>query len=188
MRASDPDKPPNDATVAAAMRRCVGADIPLQILAHDPWIAGMALVAQKFASGRTFLAGDAAHLFTPTGGFGMNTGIDDAANLAWKLAATLQGWGGGELLSSYETERLPIALRNTEAARKLTENVSTIDINPRIEIECAPGEAARRALTNTFRATRFMTGSVRASLCCASARRRLRPRGYVRRPLGWTFR
>ena len=54
----------------------------------------MALVAERYGDRRVLLAGDAVHLFTPTGGFGMNTGIDDAANLAWKLAAVLQGWGG----------------------------------------------------------------------------------------------
>ena len=146
VRASNPDKPPTDAAIAAAMRRCVGTDIPLHILAHEPWTAGMALVAESFGRGRMLLAGDAAHLFTPTGGFGMNTGVDDAANLAWKLAAVLQGWGGGELLSSYETERMPIALRNTEAARQLTANISTIDIDPAIEADSPGGEAARRAV------------------------------------------
>ena len=64
------------------------------------------------------IAGDAAHLFTPTGGFGMNTGIDDSANLAWKLAAVIQGWGGPKLLETYETERKPVGYRNTGASRK----------------------------------------------------------------------
>jgi len=150
VRASDPDKPPTDAAVAAAMRCCVGADIPLHIVAHEPWTAGMALVAESFGAERMFLAGDAAHLFTPTGGFGMNTGIDDAANLAWKLAAVLQGWGGAELLSSYEVERMPIALRNTEAARQLTANISTIDIDAAIETDSVVGEAARRAVGETL--------------------------------------
>jgi len=58
-----------------------------------------------------------AHLFTPTGGFGMNTGIEDSANLGWKLAAALQGWGGPKLLDSYEIERKPIGYRNTGASR-----------------------------------------------------------------------
>ena len=58
---------------------------------------GVALVAERFGEGRVLLAGDAVHLFTPTGGFGMNTGIDDAANLSWKLAAMVQGWGGASL-------------------------------------------------------------------------------------------
>ena len=63
------------------------------------------------------MAGDAVHLFTPSGGFGMNTGIDDAANLGWKLAGMVQGWGGPRLLESYEIERRPIAFRNTGAVQ-----------------------------------------------------------------------
>ncbi len=73
-------------------------EVPVEPIAHAPWTAGVALVAERFADRRVLLAGDAVHLFTPTGGFGMNTGIDDTANLAWKLAATLQGWGGPHLL------------------------------------------------------------------------------------------
>ena len=144
-RASEPDKPPDDAMVADAMRRCVGGDIAMEIIAHEPWTAGMALVAERFADRRVFLAGDAGHLFTPTGGFGMNTGIDDASNLSWKLAAMLQGWGGDELLASYESERMPIALRNTDAARQLTANIGETNVDPAIEQNTPAGEAARRA-------------------------------------------
>ena len=144
-RATEPDKPPEDAAVAEAMRRCVGVDIDMEILAHEPWTAGMALVAERFADRRVLLAGDAVHLFTPTGGFGMNTGIDDASNLAWKLAAMVQGWGGGGLLASYQIERMPIALRNTDAARKLTANIGETDVDPEIEQDTPTGEAARRA-------------------------------------------
>ena len=68
------------------VRRAVGADFPLTMLDHRPWTAGIALVAEQFIAGRVVLAGDAAHLFTPTGGFGMNTGMDDTSNLSWKLA------------------------------------------------------------------------------------------------------
>ena len=68
------------------MKRTIGADIAVEILAYHPWNAGQALVAERYRAGRIFIAGDAAHLFTPTGGFGMNTGIDDSSNLAWKLA------------------------------------------------------------------------------------------------------
>ncbi len=105
----------DDRAVADAMRRSTNSNIAVEVLAHHPWTAGMALVAERYGAGRVFLAGDAAHLFTPTGGFGMNTGIDDAANLAWKLAAMVQGWGGSGLLASYEAERKPIAVRNTTA-------------------------------------------------------------------------
>lgn len=104
----------------------------------------MALVAEKFSDRRVFLAGDSIHLFTPTGGFGMNTGIDDVSNLSWKLAAMLQGWGRNNLLQSYEAERMPIALRNTEAARQLTANIGETDVDPVIEQDSAAGEVARR--------------------------------------------
>lgn len=144
-RASEPNKPPEDSVVADAMRRCVGVDVDIEIIAHEPWTAGMALVAERFADRRVFLAGDSMHLFTPTGGFGMNTGIDDASNLSWKLAAMLQGWGRGGLLASYESERMPIALRNTEAARQLTANIGETDVDPAIEEATPAGEAARRA-------------------------------------------
>ena len=142
-RASQPDRPPEDAVVADAMRRCVGAHVETQIIAHEPWTAGMALVAERYGDRRVLLAGDAVHLFTPTGGFGMNTGIDDASNLAWKLAAVLQGWGGSGLLSSYEAERMPVALRNTEAARQLTANIGETDVDPAIEQSTSAGEVAR---------------------------------------------
>jgi hypothetical protein len=91
------------------------------------------------------LAGDAAHLFTPTGGFGLNTGIEDVANLAWKLAAVLQGWGGARLLATYETERRPIALRNTDVARDMGKAWHDIEVRPSIEQDTGDG-AAERAL------------------------------------------
>jgi hypothetical protein len=93
------------------------------------------------------------HLFTPTGGFGMNTGIEDAANLAWKLAATLQGWGGAELLASYEAERKPIAIRNTNAARELAKSIGDVNVSPAMEEDSGAGERARRevgAYLSTF--------------------------------------
>ncbi|MFF7993563.1 FAD-dependent monooxygenase [Kitasatospora xanthocidica] len=68
-----------------------------------------ARVADRFRAGRVFLAGDAAHVVSPAGGFGANTGVQDAHNLAWKLAAVLNGWAGPELLDSYEAERQPVA-------------------------------------------------------------------------------
>ena len=139
-----PDQPPDDEAVADAMRRCVGAETKLEIIAHEPWTAGRALVAEGFGTGRVLLAGDAVHLFTPTGGLGMNTGIDDASNLAWKLAAMVQGWGGPRLLESYEIERKPIAVRNTGAARQLTVNIGETNVAPDIERDSASGEAARR--------------------------------------------
>ena len=114
-----PGGPPEDAAIRDALFRSIGAEAPVEFIGHQPWTAGAALVAERFADRRILLAGDAVHLFTPTGGFGMNTGVDDVANLSWKLAATLQGWGGKSLLDSYESERKPIAVRNTRAARAI---------------------------------------------------------------------
>ncbi len=82
----------------------------VQVIGYYPWNAGQALVAERYKAGRIMIAGDAAHLFTPTGGFGMNTGMDDSSNLAWKLAAMIKGWGGPKLLATYETERKPLGI------------------------------------------------------------------------------
>lgn len=97
------------------MRAALGLDIDAEILHVGPWLAHL-LTAQRYRVGRVFLAGDSAHQYIPTGGFGMNTGIGDADNLGWKLAAVLRGWGGEALLSSYERERRPVGLRNRNAA------------------------------------------------------------------------
>ncbi|MFZ3494834.1 FAD-dependent monooxygenase [Streptomyces sp. 5.8] len=125
------------------VRRAAGTPLPVEVLGHRPWTPGAALVAQRFTIGRVLLAGDAAHLFTPNGGFGMNTGVDDAANLAWKLAAVLQGWGGPGLLATYEAERRPVALRNTAAARELNAGLGSIDRPPALEEDGPAGEEAR---------------------------------------------
>lgn len=95
------------------------------------------------------LVGDSAHLFTPTGGFGMSTGLDDTSNLAWKLAALVQGWGGPHLLQSYETERKPIGYRNTGAARKISMSWHAPVATPNIEKNGPDGEAERLAASQS---------------------------------------
>src|SRR5262249_4809412 len=97
------------------VRAAIGADIPIEILSVQSWLPRQ-LVAQHYGLRRCFLAGDACHLFVPTGGFGMNTGIGDAVDLAWKIEAVLKGWGGPRLMASYEAERRPVGLRNTVEA------------------------------------------------------------------------
>jgi 2-polyprenyl-6-methoxyphenol hydroxylase-like FAD-dependent oxidoreductase len=144
-----PHQSPDNAAIAALVRRATGAEIPLEIIAHGAWTGGIALTADRFADRRVLLAGDAVHLFTPTGGFGMNTGIDDAANLAWKLAAMLQGWGGSGLLASYEAERKPIAVRNTTASRALAKNVGEVPVPAELE-QNSPAGGAARAKTGDF--------------------------------------
>ncbi len=133
------------AEVADWVKRTIGADIAVEVLGYHPWSAGQALVAERYRSGRIMIAGDAAHLFTPTGGFGMNTGIDDAANLGWKLAAVLQGWGGPRLLDSYQAERKPIGYRNTGASRQYASRMHDAVVPEDIEASGPAGEAARVA-------------------------------------------
>jgi putative polyketide hydroxylase len=98
----------------AVVRGLVGSDdIAIDVRSVMPWRM-RAAVARTYRSDRIFLAGDAAHTMPPTGGMGMNTGIGDAHNLAWKLHAVLRGNAGAELLDTYEPERLPVGQRNTE--------------------------------------------------------------------------
>lgn len=163
---SDPNLAPNDAEIGWIVQRCAGAEIPVMILGHRPWTAGVALVAERFGAGRVLLAGDAVHLFTPVGGFGMNTGIDDAANLSWKLAAMVQGWGGPQLLASYEKERKPIATRNTVAARQLAQRYGAINIPPTLEEHTGAGEAARRELGSFLSTFSELFASIGVQLGC----------------------
>lgn len=91
------------------IRRAVGvADLDVEITGKAPWHAAQR-VARSYRSGRVFLAGDSAHEMSPTGAFGSNTGIQDAHNLAWKLAAVVDGWAGEGLLDTYDAERRPVA-------------------------------------------------------------------------------
>ncbi|HEX9034554.1 MAG TPA: FAD-dependent monooxygenase [Streptosporangiaceae bacterium] len=93
-------------------------DLEVEVLGVSPWTT-LADVATRWRSGSVFLAGDAAHRMTPAGGIGMNTGIQDAHNLAWKLAAVLQGWAGPALLDTYETERRSVAEYNMRRSVEL---------------------------------------------------------------------
>ncbi len=136
----------DEAEVVRSLHLACGYPTPVTVLGNRNWRAGVALWAERLWSGnRVFLAGDAIHLFTPTGGFGMNTGIDGVANLSWKLAALVQGWGGAGLAASYEFERKPIARRNTTAAQSLARNVGGVPVNEAIEADSAAGAAARAA-------------------------------------------
>ncbi len=99
----------------ALLKGFAGCDFEYDILVANAWTPHL-LVAGSYRAGRVFLAGDAAHQYIPTGGYGMNTGIGDACDLGWKLAAVLQGFGGPGLLASYEVERRPVGLRNREAS------------------------------------------------------------------------
>jgi len=141
-----PDDRADPKLIAAMIRRSVGESVDIEFLEHRPWTAGHALVADRFGAGRIALAGDAVHVFTPTGGFGMNTGVDDAVNLGWKLAALAGGWGGPNLLGSYGKERRPIALRNTGMAKEMSRGMGRITADDAL-LEASPtGDRARAAL------------------------------------------
>jgi 2-polyprenyl-6-methoxyphenol hydroxylase-like FAD-dependent oxidoreductase len=109
------DQPPDQVDPRALLRDFIGAEIKAEILVANAWTPHL-LVAEHYGQGRIWLAGDAAHQYIPTGGYGMNTGIADAWALAWVMAAQAQGHAGPALLPSYEAERLPIGRANREAS------------------------------------------------------------------------
>lgn len=100
---------------AELIRRATGIDLPYEILSTDEWVASR-LLADRYGDRRVLLVGDACHLHPPFGGYGMNMGIGDGVDVGWKLAAILRGWGGAELLGSYEDERRPVHQRVMDEA------------------------------------------------------------------------
>jgi 2-polyprenyl-6-methoxyphenol hydroxylase-like FAD-dependent oxidoreductase len=123
----------------------VGKDVEFENISGGPWTGGLALVAEHYQAGNVFLAGDAAHLFTPLGGLGMNTGIGDVMNLGWKIAAHHQGWAGERLLNSYETERHPMGLRNVQLGVHCTRIMDGWVPPPDLEADGDAAEQHRRA-------------------------------------------
>ena len=142
--------------IRAALKRAMGRDFDYEILSVMRWVR-RELVADRYGTDRIFIAGDAAHLMSPTGGFGMNTGIGDAVDLGWKLEAAIKGWGGAELLRSYDAERRPVGLRNVaEASRNLRPHA----VDPRAPAR--PGDLRSPARRTTPRARNTATGSPRS--------------------------
>jgi 2-polyprenyl-6-methoxyphenol hydroxylase-like FAD-dependent oxidoreductase len=132
---------------AGRVRRAIGRDdVKFELIAVKPWRRSE-MMADQFRAGRIFLTGDAAHTMSPTGGFGMNTGVIDAVNLGWKLQAMLDGWGGDALLDSYETEQRQVVERN---ARASTHNfdlwVGVKEMCAQVMDDTPEGERARRAV------------------------------------------
>lgn len=123
--------------------QAMGVSLDIELLAVDTWIAGHTLVAESLGEGGVYIAGDAAHLFTPAGGLGYNTAIEDAVNLGWKLAAAVKGTAGPGLLPSYEAERRRLAIRNTGYARQLAESIGNYVPHALIEAEGLEGDALR---------------------------------------------
>ena len=166
-----------------------------------PW-TGHCVVADSYQQGRVFLAGDAAHLNWPAGGFGMNTGVGDAVDIGWKLAAVLQGWGGKNLLNSYTAERKPIAMINVNEAAEMRANFDNqTPFSPKISEDSDDGktlrEKAHAAIMRT-RAKEFQHDSAgielglslreladlrrRRHACTRTRSRPLRPVHLARRP------
>jgi 2-polyprenyl-6-methoxyphenol hydroxylase-like FAD-dependent oxidoreductase len=111
---------PEDTDFRAVIQRKIGVPLDVQILSVNPWTLHL-LLAERYRDRRVLLAGDATHLVIPQGGLGMNTGVGDAVDLAWKLSGTLAGWGGSGLLDAYEIERRQIGERVIRASRFATE-------------------------------------------------------------------
>ncbi len=125
------------------VRRALGlAGIDYDLKSVLPWERHRR-VANRYGEGRVFLAGDAVHQYSPTGGLGMNTGIQEAVDIAWKLAAVLGGWGGDALLDSYFAERHPVAVRNNEAATSNFRKLVELPTGPEIDDPSPEGEALR---------------------------------------------
>jgi len=120
-----------------------GQAMDIEILSMATWLAGHALVADSFQNGHVFLGGDAVHLFTPTGGLGYNTAVEDAVNLGWKLSAVLKGQAQPTLLDSYEIERKPLAVRNTGYAKQFADSIGLFDADKALEDISPEGEQAR---------------------------------------------
>jgi 2-polyprenyl-6-methoxyphenol hydroxylase-like FAD-dependent oxidoreductase len=144
LKADEAGRTFNDAEARALFFAALGAECDIELIERRNWTAGYTLVAERFGRGRVLLGGDAVHLFTPTGGLGYNTAVEDAVNLGWKLAALVQGWGGAGLLASYEAERKPVALRNTAFARGFADSVGLYQIPDTLEDATSEGEVARR--------------------------------------------
>ncbi len=127
---------------AKYVRAAIGPETPFTVLGVLPWDRQQ-LVARHFRKGRVFLCGDAVHNLTPTGGFGMNTGIQDAVDLGWKLAATFEGWADPKILDTYEFERRPVAVRNVDEASYTFSLVSGLPKLAALQEESSRGALAR---------------------------------------------
>ena len=162
---------PADTDFYKLLRELIGFDCDIRISHVLTWRPHLR-VARSFRKDRVFMAGDAIHLVIPTGGLGMNTGIGDAIDLSWKLAGTIQGWGGPELLNSYEAERRPVGIRNVEASTWAADGAFSWQATvTRETLEFGPaGEAARARIAATFTAQQGrMHGMVGVETCYSYA-------------------
>jgi 2-polyprenyl-6-methoxyphenol hydroxylase-like FAD-dependent oxidoreductase len=138
----------SDAEMATTFEKMVAMPVDYEMLSVTEWRQNL-LLAERFGEGRVFLAGDAVHLVIPTGGLGMNSGVGEAIDLAWKLAAVLQGWGGPGLLGSYEVERRQVGERNVAASTYASRGRRAWrgEYRPCVRDNTPEGAAARAHLT-----------------------------------------
>ncbi|MEU5048811.1 FAD-dependent monooxygenase [Streptomyces sp. NPDC021096] len=139
-------EPAVDGDALAMVRAAIAPETPVQILSENVWYLTHR-VAERFRDGHVLLAGDAAHTLSPSGGFGMNTGIADAADLGWKLAGELAGWAGRGLLDAYATERRPVAEGSLEEANVHLMRTMRRDLPQEILLDSAEGARARAELS-----------------------------------------
>ncbi len=139
---------------AEVVRSVIGEDLDFDVLQAQPW-SGHRVVAERYRKGRAFILGDAAHLRWPKGGFGANTGFGDAVDFGWKVAAVTEGWAPEALLDTYQTERRPIAIRNTNEAANNRVLDHMIQPDPILDEDSPAGEAARSAMHERLFALRL---------------------------------
>ncbi len=123
----------------------MGREVPYSVEDKTLWVRKRT-VADRFSDGRVFLAGDSAHAHPPNGGLGMNTGIQDAFDLGWKLAAALQGWGGPALLESYDLERRPACVRANDVSLQNYRRLLSAEQSADILAPTPAGDATRRTI------------------------------------------
>jgi 2-polyprenyl-6-methoxyphenol hydroxylase-like FAD-dependent oxidoreductase len=148
----DPTRSTTEPDATSILHRAMGKPFEFELLQTMHWHHHQS-VAREWRKGRVFLAGDAAHLFAPTGGVGMNTGIGDACDLAWKLAGVLEGWADPALLDTYEIERKPIAIRNSLISATNSDKIDMVmDETPEgIAGDDASSHAARAVLARKIK-------------------------------------
>ncbi|MFI9295393.1 FAD-dependent monooxygenase [Streptomyces gardneri] len=137
--------PAGPAGAERVVRRAITPDVPVEILSDTTWHLTHR-VASVYRDGRVFLAGDAAHTLSPSGGFGLATGVGDAADLGWKLAAELAGWAGAGLLDTYESERRPVAVSSLEESHRNLRRTVDRRLSPTLLDATEDGERARAEL------------------------------------------
>ncbi len=145
---------PSIEEIGQLLRRAVGRDFEFEIFSTLPW-ERRRVVAQRFQERRVLLCGDAVHQMSPTGGFGMNTGIQEAVDAAWKVSAMVQGWGGPKLVETYDIERRPVAQNIVDEAARNYNQFGRLPKGKGAEENTEAGAALRKSIGDTIYAENF---------------------------------